>query len=306
MKIPKDEEMPNQFPQTLILGANGFVGSKTLELLDKDRAKIYSPTHQELDVNNTEKIRQFLTDNPIRILVNLIAHTNLAGGEKERGNRNGNVWNLNVEVPKNLAQICREKDIFLIHISTDTIFPGTTDFKGPYNESMIPPDNLEDLSWYAYTKLKSEEAVKDAGCNFAIVRISYPFGSINANKDFAMKTISYIQSGYDLFFNQNFTPTYIPDFVEVLKKLAKQKNPGIYHVVCSGITTPYDFGSFIQHKLHLGEPVKAGDIDQWNTRQGIVKRAKFGGLKNDSTQKSLQTKFHTWQEALEEFLPQIH
>lgn len=64
---------------------------------------------------------------------------------------------LNVAATGALATLCAEKDIFLLYISTDYVFPGTPG-QAPYNITDKPsPPNF-----YGQTKLDGEDALLDA------------------------------------------------------------------------------------------------------------------------------------------------
>ena len=63
---------------------------------------------------------------------------------------------LNIEATKTLAQLCAERSILLIYISTDYVFPGTQG-DAPYEADAVPrPTNL-----YGQTKLDGEKVVLD-------------------------------------------------------------------------------------------------------------------------------------------------
>lgn len=288
----------------IVFGGSGFVGEEFQRLSGNE--ELLAPPHSEIDVRNSEQLKRFLGENEASIVINFVGHTNLVEAEKERGNKEGEAWQLNVNVAGNVAEACRRENKFLIHISTDAVFPGTFDFSGPYSEDREPIDDPVNLSWYGYTKLWGENAMRKKAERYAIVRISHPFGNTSSQKDFVRKVISYIQAGYVLFDDQHFTPTYLKDLTAVLLKIASSGQTGIFHVVCSGRTTPFKFAQYIARNKKLKEKVKIGEIDKWARQNpNHYPRIKHGGLDTTSTQTKLGIKLHTWQEALDEFLPEI-
>lgn len=286
----------------IIFGSNGLVASQVLSDWQYPK-NILAPSEQELDLLNYGALQGYLTANPAPIVINFVGYTNLAEAEKDRGNKTGLSWQLNVNVLEQLAKICQVNNQFLVHISTDMVFPGTESDPGSYDENRPVANDLDNLSWYGYTKLQGEIAIKNSGVRSAIIRISHPFGNSNIDRDFVQKVISYINAGYTLFDDQHFTPTYLSDLSLTLEKIIDKQITGIYHVVCHPILTPFEFAQFIAKNKNLPE-VKVGKIDEWTkANPNSYPRVKFGGLKTDLTQEKLNLKFHSWQEALEEFLP---
>lgn len=288
----------------IIFGGSGLVG-ETFQRQFNNKT-LLAPPHNEIDVRNSEHLNRFLGDNETSTIINFVGHTNLQEAEKERGNKEGEAWQLNVNAAGNVAEACRRENKFLIHISTDAVFPGTLDFPGPYSEDREPVDDPADLSWYGYTKLKGEKSIREKTKKWAIVRISHPFGNASSQKDFTRKVIGYIQAGYVLFDDQHFTPTYLKDLTEILLKIASSRQTGVFHVVCNGRTTPFKFAQYIARNKKLKEKVKMGEIDEWARQNpNHYPRVKHGGLSTLATQTKLGIKLHTWQEALNEFLPEI-
>lgn len=288
-------------PNTLVVGASGFIGSKLIDIASQLGDKILTPGTAELNILEPESLNAYFNSHETSICINLAAHTNLEEGELERGDKSGKVWNINVNGVRNLLDATKEHGIFLIHISTDAVFPGTDKFPGPYSEEKEPPDDLEPLSWYGYTKLKGEQLVRKVS-NGAVVRLAYPFGNPNSERDFVIRTLTYIQKGYSLFNDQYFTPTHISSLYELLTLLSRTKRAGVYHATCHGLTTPYDFANVLAEKLDIKETTKAGSVREFLKKPSSVPRLIRGGLLTKVTEQSLTISFPTWQEALDEYL----
>lgn len=294
-----------EIEKVIVFGGSGLVGKEFQR--HSGNESLLTPSHNEIDVRNLEQLKRFLDKNEALVVINFVGFTNLVEAEKERGNKEGETWQINVAAVENVAEACNREGKFLIHISTDAVFPGTKDFSGPYSENREPVNDPADLSWYGYTKLEGEISVREKNKNWAIVRISHPFGNAYSQKDFAKKVIGYIQAGYVLFDDQHFTPTYLKNLNEVLSKIASSKQTGIFHVACSGRTTPFKFAEHIARNKKMGEQVKRGSIDEWARQNpNHYPRVKHGGLDTLFTQTRLGIKLRTWQEALDEFLPEIN
>ncbi len=294
----------NSVKKVLILGGSGLVGAYFIKGLQNSEVKLLAPNRRQLDVLNFTKLRHYINKEKPDILINFVAFTDLNEAEKETDNNKGIVWQTNVHLTKILAGACRKLDIFFIHISTDAVFPGTDNFKGPYTEDQIPAMS-EGLSWYGETKRQGEMVIKNTFVRFAIVRINYPFGNAAHINDFARKTFTYIISGYPLFTDQLFNPTYLPDLNIVLQKLISSETEGIFHVASKGLITPFKFGKLILQFKRVKAGINKGLVRDFMNTTGNSPRLISGGLDTSLTEKKLGIRFHYVNTALKKFSEQI-
>lgn len=285
----------------IILGAGGLVGSLVSNSFKNGGYKLFTPNRNKLDLTNKESLHNFVIKYSPTIIINFAAYTNLSEAEKQRGNKNGTAWLINVEGLKNLLEVCEERKIFLIHISTDAVFPGTNHFPGPYSENTIPPNHLEPLSWYGYTKLQGEMVLTNSKTKHTLIRISYPFGNKFSSKDFASKVIEYIKNRLPLFSDQKFTPTYLPDLAKAILQIASKEIAGTFHVATHPVTTPYQFATRLAKSLSFANKVKDSSIEEYLKRPHAVPRLIHGGLLTSKTETKLTMRFHSWKEAVDKF-----
>ena len=97
---------------------------------------------------------------------------------------------INVEASRSIAQLCAERSILLIYISTDYVFPGKPG-DAPYEADAEPaPTNL-----YGQTKLDGERAVlqefKAAGKEGlgVVLRVPVLYGQANTNAESAVNCL---------------------------------------------------------------------------------------------------------------------
>lgn len=286
----------------LLTGAYGLVGSFISRSFEnKVHYKLFAPKKNDLNVSNREDLHNFVIKYSPTIIINFAAYTSLSDAEKQRGNKNGAAWLINVEGVKNLMEVCEKREIFLIHISTDAVFPGTNHFPGPYSENIIPPNYLEPLSWYGYTKLQGELILASSKAKHALIRISYPFGNKFSTKDFASKVIEYIKNGLPLFSDQEFTPTYLPDLAKAILHITSNKIAGTFHVATHPVTTPHQFAARIVKDSSFANTVKDSSIGEYLKTPPAVPRLIHGGLLTDKTEAKLAIRFHSWKKAVDKF-----
>ena len=191
---------------------------------------------------------------------------------------------------------------FLIQISTDAVFPGSEEFPGPYRESDKPNRNEKHINWYGYTKLMAEEVIRVARNNWAIIRISHPFGDPKSKRDLVSKTIAEISTGHPLFADQYFTPTYLDDLVEAILSIQTKHARGIFHVGVTNLVSRIEFDRYLAAKRKMKNKLIEGSLKEFIQMPRRAPRTRIGGFVTIQTQKKLGVTFHTWQEALEKTL----
>lgn len=294
----------------LVTGASGLVGSRFVELTSS-KYTILSPNHEELDITSRKSVDNFFDNHSeINTVVNFAAFTNVDAAEKERGDENELCWKINVEGPKNLSEACRDKNIFLVHISTDFVFRGDEKYPGPYAEDSKLPESSEGIGWYGWTKLMAEKEINKLGGKFSIVRIAYPFraGLYETKLDWARNNIKLFNEGklYPLFTDQIQSVLFIDYLVEPLSKIIDDELTGVFHIVSSDTTTPFEIGSYLLER-YTGKKVEIqkGSMEEFLKAPGRTPRSIFGGLKTEKTQETLGMKFKTWKEAVDKFVSQL-
>ena len=294
----------------LIFGTPGLVGSRFADLVAQNRQPIAPEVH-EVDICQKNEVFSFFQENrdEFEVVVNFAAITDVDGAEKERGKKKSLVYRVNAEGAVHVAQAAQKYGKFLIHISTDFIFPGSQEFPGPYSEKTQLPERPDGISWYGWTKLMGEKMIQEVTQDAAIARISYPFRAHHPAKlDFARKILMLFDEGklYPMFSDQIITPTFIDEAAQALGKIADKKNPGIYHLASSNATTPYDFASYLLEKARgVRGVVKKGSLREFLKTPSRTPRPIYGGLETKGTEKKLAMKFLTWQQAIDEFVHQL-
>src|SRR3989339_340864 len=161
--------------RVLVIGATGLIGSRFVELA-KNIFEIIPVDEKVLDITNQQAVEEYFSTTQLDAVVNFAAFTNVDAAEKERNDTKGLCYKLNVTGVENLAYASKKYNKFLVQISTDFVFSGTTDNPGPYDElSPVPYELLPSMGWYGWTKKEAEVKIENARAKSAIVRIVYPF-----------------------------------------------------------------------------------------------------------------------------------
>jgi dTDP-4-dehydrorhamnose reductase len=283
----------------LVTGSNGQLGNEfRLVVEEKDKINNYFYTDvADLDITNKNDVSKFLATNDINIVVNCAAYTNVDKAEDDTEKADL----INHIGPKNLAEVCRERNGFLIHISTDYVFDGTKNT--PYTET----DETKPLGVYGETKLKGENAIIDSGCEYVIIRTSWLYSSFGHNFLKTMQKLTAEKESLKVVFDQIGTPTYAGDLAEVIY-LIIQKNDTeiknqIYHFSNEGVCSWYDFAVAINEAFGHNCKVLPCHSDEFPSK---VTRPSFSVLDKTKIKKALDIEVPYWRKSIENCLKTLY
>lgn len=235
----------------LITGANGQLGNE-MRLITKGLESTYiftDVTEQEgvetirLDITDIDAIREIVNKNDVGCIVNCAAYTNVDKAESDEAL----CRKLNATAPLLLAQVMKEVNGLLIHVSTDYVFGGD-----PYNIPCKEDQKGTPTGVYGRTKLEGEQNIINSGVKHIIIRTSWLYSEFGRNFVKTMMTLTATKPKQNVVFDQCGTPTYAGDLAEAIKVIINQYNItnttgadtfpyGIYHYSNEGVCSWYDF-----------------------------------------------------------------
>ena len=113
----------------LVTGADGQLGNSIKKVSNGfKKYKFVFTDKNQLDISNYISIEEYIKKYNINILINCAAYTNVEVAENKRELADL----INHVSVGNIAKICSQNDIQLIHISTDFVFDG---LDGPYQDA---------------------------------------------------------------------------------------------------------------------------------------------------------------------------
>lgn len=293
--------------KVLLFGSSGLVGSRFVELSPYGNLAIV-PTHEKLDLTDRNSVWAYLQNNKFDIIINFAAYTNVGEGEKQRDDKNGDCWKINVSAVENILQAIDSTTHF-IQISTDMVFPGSADKPGPYSEDDEPEKDSNKVTWYGYTKAIAEQKVKEWGGNWTIVRLIYPVrAKFDKKLDYLRKPLKLYDEGklYPMFTDQQISISFIDEICQALDKIISERKTGIFHVRSSNTTTPYELVSYLLEKTRkVKDAVKQSSLKEFlKTVDNPVRYPEFGGLNSEKTERELRINFSTWKKIVDTLVNQ--
>ena len=286
------------FSKALIAGGNGQL-SRALAAAAPNDTQTHLLPRSELDIADENSIRAACERIQPDIIFNGAAY-NLVDRAQNEGM--SDCWNFNALGPSRLAQICAEREIPLVHFSTDFVFDGTKN--SPYTESDCP----RPLSVYGSAKLGGENAVLATQPRNYAVRVCRLFGPVGTlaadgkpagNFPLLMLKLGRERDGVRVVSDQIGTPTYTPDLATATWQLVQNAPGGLYHLSNAGEVGFDDYARAI---------FEIGGI---NCRVESVSSAEYGApaarpaystLSNEKAQSFGVAPLRHWRDALEEFL----
>ena len=274
----------------LVTGGNGQLGSELKELEIKFPQYHFVFTDVEmLDICNHQAVASFIEVNQITTIINCAAYTAVDKAEEQFELAD----KINHLAVANFAQIARDKNIQLVHISTDYVFDGTS--HKPYTETVTPNPR----SVYGKTKLDGELAMQKINPkNSIIIRTSWVYSQFGNNFVKTMLRLGKESDELNVVADQIGTPTNAADLAQaILTILPKIENEDVelFHYSSEGVCSWYDFAKAIFELEVLPIKVKPIGSAQYPTP---AKRPFYSVLNKREIKEKYKVEIPYWKESL--------
>jgi len=229
----------------LVTGKNGQLGKSIQKLITNTEQNddFIFVGREELDLCNESMIDRYFKDNSFDIIINCAAYTQVDKAEEEQKLAN----QVNHIAVSQLAQIAKNQQAKLIHISTDYVFDGQNN--KPYKEI----DKTNPINVYGKTKLAGEKVIqKILQVDATIIRVSWMYSEYGSNFVKTMLRLGKERDEINVVSDQIGSPTYATDLAKVILQTIKYRNLNkehqitqIYHYSNEGEISWYQFAKEI-------------------------------------------------------------
>lgn len=255
----------------------------------------------ELDLANPQSIADFFKDKHFDAIINCAAYTAVDKAESETDLAD----QVNHLAVKQLADIAKQQNSFLIHISTDYVFDGTN--HKPYVET----DKTNPINTYGLTKFKGEQAMQASGCTGAIIRTSWVYSEFGNNFVKTMLRLGKERDNLNVIFDQIGSPTYATDLAKSILTvidnapivIARSDNDvAIYHYSNEGVCSWYDFAQAIFEISHIVcqvNPIETQDYPM------PAKRPHYSVMNKNKIKQQAGLLIPYWRDSLKQCLTQL-
>ncbi|HET6622170.1 MAG TPA: dTDP-4-dehydrorhamnose reductase [Dongiaceae bacterium] len=198
-------------PKIVIIGEGGQLAQSLRRLHWPAGSELSFHGRRSLgDGGGPDHLSDLLRAEEAHLVLNAAAFTGVDRAEADRAAAHA----LNAALPAALASACRERDIPLVHISTDYVFDGAR--RQPYAETAAP----NPLNVYGATKLAGDRAVDSAAPRrWAILRTSWLVSELGDT--FPVKILRRAQAGEALRVvdDQQGCPTAASDLARAMQQV---------------------------------------------------------------------------------------
>lgn len=291
--------------KVLVTGGSGMLGVALVRRLaarhDVTAVSKSGRGGEACDLSREEDLRGLWKGRTFELVIHAAAYSDVDGCEQD-GRR---AFESNALAPRNLARICAERWVPLVHVSTDYVFDGQKDRPYETDDPTFP------VNVYGMTKLAGEHHVRAAGGVSAVVRTSWLFGPgnprnfVNATRERLRK-----ERTVRVLDDQEDSPTCVGDLSEALERIGEhlvdaaagaKSNFEIFHFCNSGSTTRYGMTLKIREVLGL-KGVEVARLGRSELGDRVAIRPARPVLSTCRYREVFKTSIRRWEEALGDYL----
>ena len=269
-----------------ITGAEGHIGTALLNLLEGVEYQLLPTDIEEVDITKIDEVTQFVHVNRPDVVINCAGLTDV----QECENNVDEAYRVNAIGVRNVALAANEVNAKVIQISTDDVFDKES--RIPYNEF----DNVHPRTIYGKSKEAGEKILTQLLNRFVIIRSSWIYG---IGRDFVDEVLRNVGQGKTMEVpnNQYAAPTSAKELAKVIRYFIDNEEYGLYHVVCPGSCSRYEFARTI-----LEYSGKAGELDLYPVVIEDSARPTYSVLDNMMLRLTGIEEPKEWKTALKEYL----
>ena len=269
-----------------ITGAEGHIGTALLDLLEGVEYQLLPTDIEDVDITKIDEVTQFVHVNRPDVVINCAGLTDV----QECENNVDEAYRVNAIGVRNVALAANEVNAKVIQISTDDVF--NKESRVPYNEF----DNVHPRTIYGKSKEAGEKILTQLLNRFVIIRSSWIYG---IGRDFVDEVLRNVGQGKTMEVpnNQYAAPTSAKELAKVIRYFIDNEEYGLYHVVCPGSCSRYEFARTI-----LEYSGKAGELDLYPVVIEDSARPTYSVLDNMMLRLTGIEEPKDWKAALKEYL----
>lgn len=269
-----------------ITGAEGHIGTALIDLLEGVEYQLFPTDINEVDITKIDEVTQFVHVNRPDVVINCAGLTDV----QECENNVDEAYRVNAIGVRNVALAANEVNAKVIQISTDDVFDKES--RIPYNEF----DNVHPRTIYGKSKEAGEKILTQLLNRFVIIRSSWIYG---IGRDFVDEVLRNVGQGKTMEVpnNQYAAPTSAKELAKVIRYFIDNEEYGLYHVVCPGSCSRYEFARTI-----LEYSGKAGELDLYPVVIEDSARPTYSVLDNMMLRLTGIEEPKEWKTALKEYL----
>lgn len=284
----------------IVTGGDGLLAYQLKRIAPRDR-EFFFLGHAEFDLADPDLMARRLAELRPQVVINTAAYNLVDRCETERDLS----WLVNATAPQQLAELCAENNVRLVHYGTDYVFDGAK--KTPYAEA----DPTNPLNHYAAGKFAGEQAVLRASPAHLVLRTSWVFDwHPTQTKTFIHTILKTAREGRPMksATDQASVPTFASDLAQWTLELVRGGAGGLFHAVNDEGLSRWEWAQGI-----LAEAYRARLIPSEPPVEPVVsaffnptmRRPDYTVMSNEKLSRHLGHPLGSWRAGLKKMLQQM-
>lgn len=248
----------------------------------------------EIDISDRFQCLEKLDELSPENIINCAAYTAVDACETDPA-----CWKVNADGPKHLAEWAKANDAFLVHVSTDYVFPGDK----PLFQSLEESDPTNPVSEYGRSKLAGEQAVLESGARAAILRTAWLYGANGKNflKTMLRLALENPEREIRVVNDQFGSPTWSYTLARQIQAVVHAEACGVFHATSEGYCSWFDLANSFLSKMNVPYSMAPCTTEEYPTP---ARRPKNSILENAHAKELGINVFADWDEELACFVEQ--
>ncbi|MCK4810127.1 MAG: dTDP-4-dehydrorhamnose reductase [Candidatus Omnitrophica bacterium] len=273
----------------LISGASGQLSKEFQKIFHERKIDFAAPSEEEWDITDFTKTRTIINEAKPNVIINCAAY-NLVD-EAEENSKLAHL--VNSQAVENLARICKENKIFLVHYSSDYVFDGQK------QDLYVEEDMTNPLNVYGKSKLEGEQAIKECLSDFLIFRLSWVIGKGKQNFLYKLRQWAEKSKVLKITSDEVSVPTYTENIVNVTLLSLEKGITGLFHLTNTGYASRHELARYFINRMGTENIIVPVSIDTFKTK---AKRPMFSAMSNLKIKKTLDIAIPKWEESTDKFI----
>ena len=240
----------------LIIGSDSQIGHFLLLAAAADSFYETVPfTDAELDIDDQALLEQTLDKIKPDYVINTSGYNDVDQAERDPDE----CYRQNTHAVGKLAQACADREIALLHLSSDYVFDGH------YASGYAEDDEATPLGVYGDSKWRGEQVLREKLAQHLILRVSWVFSPVGDN--YMQRTLQQARSRdvISAADDRRGCPTSAADIARVIVAMLKQVHNGAdvwgtYHYCGAEVTSRYGFSEAVLAAAGQFEEFRASEI----------------------------------------------
>lgn len=279
----------------LITGAGGQLGRELARQLTQADEEYLALTKADLDITDEAGVEKCIGHYRPDMVINCAAYTHVDGCEEHQKK----AIHVNGLAPGRLSAAAERHGAGIVHISTDYVFSG----KGERDEDgrlrpYIETDRPDPVSVYGMSKLLGEQEVMKHNPRHFVIRTAWLYGSDGHFLNTILRKMNQADQ-ISVIHDQTGTPTSVVDLSNAILSLIGSEQYGLYHGVCEGSCSWFDFAVEIARHCPCRSRIVPCSCDDYPFH---AKRPRYSVLENRRLTLETNIRFGFWRDALRQYL----